>query len=47
MEIESALIVDENIYRNEDFIFYDDESLLQEEIINDYEGGIDLWVKDN
>ena len=37
--MDSNFVVDENIYRNEDFIFYDDERLDDEEPIDNYEGG--------
>ena len=38
-KMDSNFVVDENIYRNEDFIFYDDERLDDEEPIDNYEGG--------
>jgi len=38
--MDSNFVVDENIYRNDDFIFYDDERLEDEEPIDNCEDGI-------
>jgi len=43
---DNNFVVDENIYKKDDYIFYDDESLLEETSINLTEGEY-LWGKGN